>query len=325
MVSLPKDLVEHKEKFQEENDIPTLADGTRELIKETPIETLYEYGSPKIAVLCQKKLAEYNLLACAVRVKIMGASPVANQVASKVAQLIEQYVKGLAYFPKTDENLDFDLFGEMEKLDKDVPACLQIVKETKGIIDNTANTIKDLFSLDASQAELLQEIMNSLSKNAKELSQTLQDGIDTTLLALEKAMKLFDEVFSLVQNAIQRVLFILFDGFNELLTATQLGENLKKLKEAKSCLESYCKPIVPYMVDLNDFLPDFVVKLPIDQITCEFRPYKLDLYKDQYENLGTPEAMDTLKDMDADYIEYNRLRESKVEEYAKKFDIAGAI
>lgn len=79
MIRLPKEVADAKAEFERANDIKDAINNPRQILKEAPLNTIFDYPNPTVAALCQKKLLEYNALAVLVRTKILAGGPIATK------------------------------------------------------------------------------------------------------------------------------------------------------------------------------------------------------------------------------------------------------
>lgn len=329
MVRLPKAVADAKAEFERNNAIKDAVNNPRKILKDTPFETLFEYANPTVAVLCQRKLMEYNLLALVVRTKIMGCGPIANRVAQKVAELMALYAKGLAQFPLVNENFAPETFGDWSRYNSMIPECLQ---ETSKLTDMMQDIGKDLFNLfkgDSSTSALIDEVVKSIKAKIKKVGDALKSGFNSVMAQVKFVVKTFNDAFKLVQSKIQLVLFALFDLISDYLRTTGLGRDIAKLRQYHSCLTTNCRPNNKYMVDMEDVMPNMMVNLPIDQFTGEFRVYRLFIYAESYPDLNTSEGSRLLSEMDSDYAAYCEMRKDKLKQLAQsvndKLDIGSYL
>lgn len=317
MIRLPKSVADAKAEFERANDIKDAVNNPRTILKDTPAEAIYEYQNPTIAALCQKKLAEYNALALVVRTKILGASPIALQVAQKAAEALGLYAKGLAKFPEVDEALAQGALGSADRHASSVPACLEESSQIADILGDIAKDFLSLFNGDSAFTSILDNIISSLNSNLKKARDALKGAFGDIASQVKSVAKVFEDAFKLVQNELQRALFVVFDAISNYIKASGLGQDLAKLREYFNCLRSHCSPALEYMVDMSDVMPNMYVDLPIDQYTGEFRVYKLYIYSDSYPDLNSTEGQKVLSEMDSDYVAYTQMRKSKIDELAK--------
>lgn len=318
MVRLPKPVADAKLEFERNNAIKDAVNNPRKILKDTPLENLFEYANPTVAVLCQRKLAEYNLLALAVRTKIIGCGPTANRVAQRVAELMALYAKGLAYFPLVNPNFAPNTFGDWSRYNSMIPECLQ---ETSKLTDVMADLGKELLSLfSGGDSGLIDEVVKSIKSSIQKVGDALKSGFNDVMAQVQYVIKTFNDAFKLVQNQIQKVLFDVFDQLRNYLTITGLGRDIAKLRQYHSCITTHCRPNIPYMVDMEDLMPGMMVDLPIDQYTGEFRVYRLYIYSDTYPDLNTSEGSRLLSEMDSDYAAYCEMRTNKVNELARSIN-----
>ena len=320
MIRLPANVVKAKQEFEEKNKIKDVVNNPRQLVQDTPFDVLFEYQNPQVAMLCQRKLLEYNTLALKLRTTIKGASPLINGVVSNVARLIGVYAKGLAMFPLiNDAFFDSNTFGRLP-INSGIPECLKETTKATQLITDVAKDVKSLFSKN-NDAEIIDELISSLMKKTSTIDAILTGGLDTDEAKSIQILKTIGDALKLVQNATQRVLFSLFDNVSKFLLRTQLGRDIVRLRQMYDCLNSYCKPNIKYMVDMSDLMPDMLVQLPIDQYSGEFRPYRLNMYAKEYPELDGAEGSRVLMNMDADYINFCRQREEKTQEIANKNNV----
>lgn len=318
MIRLPKEVADAKAEFERANDIKDAINNPRQILKEAPLNTIFDYPNPTVAALCQKKLLEYNALAVLVRTKILAGGPIATKVAQNTALVLGIYSKGVAKFPETNADLAVTGSGDFNRYNSHIPECLQSSSIISDILSDIAKDLKSLFQGDFSAFSIIDEVISSLKSKIKSVGEAFEGAFDVVASKVKQVMKYFEDAFKLVQNEVQRALFIVFDAINDFIKSTGLGKDIAKLREYYNCLRSYCRPTLDYMVDMDDVMPNMMVDLPIDQYTGEFRVYKLKMYSDSYPELRTSEGSRVLHEMDSDYSAYTTMRNDKIKELAKR-------
>ena len=317
MIRLPKEVADAKAEFEKANNIKDAINNPRQILKESKLNTMFEYPNPTVATLCQKKLLEYNSLAVIVRTKILAGTPIATKVAKDAALVLGTYSKGLAKFPETNDSLVVIGSGDLNKYNSHIPECLKSSSVISNILSDISKELKSLFQGDFAAFSIIDEVISSLKSKIKSASEAIEGGFDVVASKVKEVMKCFEDSFKLVQNEVQRALFIVFDAINDFITSTGIGKDIAKLREYDNCLRSHCRPTLDYMVNMDDVMPNMMVNLPIDQYTGEFRVYKLKMYSDSYPELNTPEGSRVLHEMDSDYNAYKAMRDNKIKELAK--------
>ena len=308
MVRLPQNVINAKEAFESENKIAyDLISNPRQVLAETPAGILLDYPNPTIAVLCQKKLLSYNILALSTRTTILSISPKLLVVAQQVALALSVYAKGLNTFPKADlsnyENLINTEGGETNS----IPECLKLSDVISDILSDIGREIKNLFkSITPSLGNnrFIDEIVSKIRSQVRKARDLMSDITKPLIDTIKEIARFTKKVFDFVLNATQKALFFIFDTIWLILDKLGIIKLIRKLREMYDCLRTNCRPVEAYMVNVEDVMPGMMVNLPIDQYTGEFRVYKLGMYSDIYPDLGTSEGSQILYDMDSDYSEY---------------------
>lgn len=318
MVRLPKHVAEAKKEFEQENDIKDAVNNPRKILKDSPAAAVLDYQNPQVALLCQKKLVEYNALALVVRAKILSLSPICFTTAGEVARLLSAYVAGLAMFPLTDPRFAYGTFGNLSMFNSNIPDCLLQKTKAQSLVEDIGkDLIKMIRGHDKEEKELIDDVLKKIKSKSKSAKDQIKGGFSEIAAQIQAAIKAFNDAFKLVQNPIQQILFVMFDVIRDFLIATGLGRDIVKLRAMYDCMNSYCAPVKKYLVDMEDLLPGMVVNLPIDQYSGDFRPYRLFIYSETYPDLATDEGNRTLSLMDCDYMDYCSLRKQKTQEIAQ--------
>lgn len=312
------DKVKSRKSLIQNNPIKDAINDPKTIVKNENIKQLFEYDNPKVAILCQKKLAEYNMLALAVRMKILGSQPIINTTANAINDALGTYSKGIGNIEgelKIDENFVSGAVGNPNKIPNSIPTCLQ---ESSNIFNAIKDVVKSISSLFADGGnkfiEFIEKTLSQITSMLSKAKDTIMEFIDPVIEVAKKIINVVKKVLNLILDAVKAVLFSVFDAIKSFIDALGLKSDLKKLRDWKYCLETHCKPNIPFMVDLSDVLPNMRANMPIDQYSGEFRVYQFSNMKLNSYNFTDSNSRRILSEMDSDYIQYSNVRESKMNE-----------
>ena len=265
---------------------------------------IFNYKSPEIGILCQKKLEKYNSLARDLSVKYMGSLPLLNELSDILLENLDSYQYKDRFLPELEQTIDTRNFKPSSPKATKISTCLDDSDEFSNIVKSSEELLYDILKKKNYSFSLyLDKIIALIQKNQKKIEDKVKNSVEVSGELIYLAEKSFD----LVLDPLTLKIFKSFDKVKEYFEKTTIHSNLKEMNKILTCIKSNCLN-TSEIVDTSDlFTDDGVIKLPIDMFSGDFRPYRLFLINDQLKL-----KKDQLSLIDKDYIAFNTKKEIEI-------------